>query len=178
MRKADPYAHLKALREGGMVQRCHTLPHHGSYSVAEHSYGVAQLIFTYCSNPSVDLIQAALNHDVAERWTGDIPAPAKWLNYKMKEGCDLAEQDVEDSYDLAVVLTREERRWLKGADIMELWLWSLEQQAMGNLRAGLVRDNINEFLRNAKEDFLPAPLHRLWTEYAWSYLPEDLPTKG
>ena len=56
---------LRARREGGLVERCHVIPHIGSYQVSSHSYNVAQIIRTFHSNPSLELIGAALDHDVA-----------------------------------------------------------------------------------------------------------------
>ena len=68
-----------AAREGGNVLRCHTVPHHGQYSVGKHSYDALSLLLLLHPNPSMNLVKATLWHDCAERFVGDMPAPAKWL---------------------------------------------------------------------------------------------------
>lgn len=173
----DKISILKATREGGMVQRCHTLPHHGSYSVAEHTYGVCQLIMTFHPSPTVPLLRAALNHDVAERWIGDLPTTAKWLSPDLKYAMATAEEAVELAYDLHPnSLTDDERRWLRAADLMELWLWAHEQVAQGGLRATLVISNIDVWLKERAQVFLPDELRELYETYHWTFLPEQLPT--
>ena len=37
--------HILAVREGGKVKRCHNLPHHGQYNVAEHCYIVCMKLY-------------------------------------------------------------------------------------------------------------------------------------
>ena len=170
---------LKATREGGMVQRFHPIPHHGSYSVAEHTYGVLQLILIFHPNPTLNLVRAVQNHDVAERWIGDVPTPAKWLSPALRFALKDAEDLVETAYDLKVALSDHEHRWLKAADLLELWLWGQEQVEMGNRRAIRLVSNIAEALLNGRdEELLPPPLLRLYREYDWTVLPEELPGRA
>lgn len=163
---------LRARREGGMVERCHTMPHIGSYSVAAHSYGVAQIIRTFHSNPPLELIGAALDHDVAERWVGDTPATAKWLSPLLRDALHTAEHKIQDRFGLDEALTQEERRWLKAADILELWLWAEEQVFMGNRCARNITLNIVEFVGNRAMELFPEPLFDLWIHWTARRLPE------
>lgn len=169
------YDILKARREGGSVERCHTMPHHGEYNVAMHSYNVAQIIRTFHSSPSLELIGAALDHDVAERWTGDTPATAKWLSYGLKKELAVAEEVVEEHFNLSVCLTQEERRWLKAADLLEVWLWALEQQGMGNTNAYNIRYNVYQYLEGKEEELLPPPLLDLYRNWNAGRLSDSLP---
>lgn len=165
---------LKARREGGMVERAHTVPHHGSYSVAAHSYNVAQIIITFHGNPSVELICAALDHDVPERWVGDTPSCAKWLSPDLKDSLKVAEEAVEDRFRIGHALTFEERRWLRAADILELYLWAQEQVFAGNRFCQSVIDNIDGYLSEQMPGWMPQPLELLYIEYNVERLP-DLP---
>jgi hypothetical protein len=47
---------LSATREAGTVRRCHIVPHHGQYNIAQHSYGAVSLLFAAPSEavPEVD----------------------------------------------------------------------------------------------------------------------------
>lgn len=167
---------LKATREGGMVQRFHPIPHHGSYNVAEHTYGVLQLILIFHPDPTMNLVRAVQNHDVAERWLGDIPTPAKWLSPTLRSAAQDVEALIETAYDLKVALTNDEHWWLKAADLLELWLWGQEQVEMGNRRAVRLVNNILEAMQDGRaEEFFPTPLLRLYREYEWTVLPEELP---
>lgn len=127
---------ILAIREGGQTQRCHTIPHLGEYSVASHSYNALNLLLLlYPGDPRVELIKAVQWHDVPERWTGDIPAPAKWASKELKGVLDTIEQQVLEKLgilDTFQELTEGELNWLSGVDLLELWLWSKEQIYLGN----------------------------------------------
>lgn len=125
---------LAATREGGAVRRCHIVPHHGQYNVAQHTYGAVSLLLLLHPEPSVDLIKAVQWHDVGERWLGDMPAPAKWENPALGEVYEAAEEEILDRLGLMPDLTEEDRRWLKAVDTLELWLWCREEEALGNER--------------------------------------------
>ena len=143
------YEQLQMLRATGHVQRCHTTPHHGSYSLAEHCWHVMHLIMSLHPNPSLALLKAAAYHDSPEMITGDIPAPAKadWpnLNQAVKE----AEASVLDLigipelfHDLGV----EDFLWLQLLDRLELYLWCLDQISLGNAHAEDMAERIRKGL--------------------------------
>ena len=67
---------LKVL-EGGEVKRYHTMPTIGEQTVANHSWGVAVILSWLKPDISPKALLKALTHDVAEKQTGDMPAPTK-----------------------------------------------------------------------------------------------------
>jgi 5'-deoxynucleotidase YfbR-like HD superfamily hydrolase len=92
--------------------------------------------------PSPELIKAALNHDVPEIVTGDIPATFKWGNDILVAMLD----NVEKAFHKRVgtewgELSKEEQHILKWCDTMELVLWCIEEKQMGNSAIGPVLDN-------------------------------------
>lgn len=160
---------VRAVREGGCTERTHTTPHHGSYSVAEHSWGVAILLAILHPDPSKELILAGLWHDVHERWTGDIPAPSKWLLGKVTmDELKRLENSIESSlginFDLS--LSTEDRKWLKACDMLEFWLWSIDQEALGNQNANEGRTNAIYWF-NAHRDDVPNIIQDFMTHYNW-----------
>lgn len=128
-----------ALREGGQTMRAHTRPYLGYYDVAMHSYNATNLLFMlYPKEPSMDLVKAVMWHDIAERWTGDTPAPAKWASKLLKSLLDSLEEQVYEQLGLLEPfknLTEDELNWLSAVDLLELYIWSKEQKAMGNSNA-------------------------------------------
>lgn len=125
---------IEATREGGLVERCHGTPHHGSYNVAQHSFGAVSLLLLLCPAPSLWLIKAVQWHDVAERWLGDMPSPAKSVNAELGRVYEETELKVLHTLglDYCADLSPEEADWLKAVDILELWLWTLEEETAGN----------------------------------------------
>lgn len=127
-------------RAGGAVQRCHTVRHQGSYSNAEHSWGVAMLILQLYPD-DVSLVGYALVHDIPEAVTGDVPATVKK---------DAVDEHAFDDYILSCwalpqlnELDPAARHILKSCDKLELWLWAKEQRAMGNLFANEILENLD-----------------------------------
>jgi 5'-deoxynucleotidase YfbR-like HD superfamily hydrolase len=124
------------LRECGNVRRCHTFPHVGEYTVGKHSYDVVMLILVLWPNSSMALVRAALQHDLAERWLGDVPATAKWDHAELAEAYRKAEASVETNHALAVPgLTSLEAHRLALADRVELYLWAQDQPETRPIRA-------------------------------------------
>ncbi len=116
----------------GGVRRCHTTPSFEYQSIGQHSWGVAMIILNLHPDPSLQLIKAALQHDMAEMWLGDVPATAKWRFSNLATSYREAEETIEAENNLSVELIENELIWLKAADILELALWSRLQIKMGN----------------------------------------------
>lgn len=164
---------LKARREGGAVERCHTVPHSGGYTNGHHSYNLAQIILTFHPDPSLNLIRASLDHDVPERWVGDTPATAKWNNPALKQALMEAEAKVEKRLGLDYKLTENEVRWLKAADILEIYIWAKEQCALGNLCTQTVVSNVCVLIA-ANDQLLPRELVNLFNLYSPRRLSDDI----
>ena len=120
-------------RRAGAVERYHTERTLMRQTVAEHSYNVANIVLELAGeHVTTNLLRAALHHDIAEQYTGDIPAPAKveWPSLHM--ALQEIERAFHDGAEVSYELTTEEQTLLKWADALELLYYCLEERAMGN----------------------------------------------
>ena len=141
------YSHIaiRAARESAQVERCHTIPHIGSYTVGQHCYGALALLLLLHENPSIDLIKAVAFHDLPERWLGDIPGPGK--TGAIADAFADAESAIFTKLGMLFHLTDEDRFWLKLVDILDLWLWSLEQEVLGSRACAEIEERCCQWLR-------------------------------
>jgi hypothetical protein len=124
---------MLAQREGGMVRRCHTMPHViGTQDNAQHSFNMLILAYGLHPNPSPELIRAITFHDLHERYAGDLPAAAKKLNPDLRSEYMKVCTEIDHHIGTYCVLSAEDHKWLKALDGLEFWLWCNDQMVMGN----------------------------------------------
>jgi 5'-deoxynucleotidase YfbR-like HD superfamily hydrolase len=123
---------FKKIRDAGHVRRWHTKRSIHSQTVGEHTFGVVAVILHLWPDSRVNLIKAAMWHDVPEIATGDVPAPTKRRYPELYAALQEAEHDFEEEHDLKVTLTIDERNQLKLADWVELVLFAWEEMQAGN----------------------------------------------
>jgi 5'-deoxynucleotidase YfbR-like HD superfamily hydrolase len=124
---------LDFIIRGGVVKRFHTMHTLHTQNVAEHSFGVAWLVYLLCDQqPSAGLLIAAMAHDLAEHMTGDIPAPAKRRMQISAQFNTEEDKCMMDAGLAAPMLTAAEQRVLKMADTMDLLLFCTRELALGN----------------------------------------------
>lgn len=116
-------------RAGNTVKRYHTINLLVEETVGHHSANVALLCAALTVGPvSANLLLAALRHDTAEQFTGDIPATAKWAHPLLK---NIVGQ-IEALHVTLPSLSQGEQRILKQADMLDLCFKCLEELSMGN----------------------------------------------
>lgn len=124
---------IRRVRDGGLVVRYHTTPTLRSQNVADHSYGVAQLVRVVSEGQcSSACVFAALDHDLGELDTGDMPAQVKWANPRLAQELRSVESAVEARWDWNHDLSPEEHKLLKICDMLELVLYCHEERRLGN----------------------------------------------
>lgn len=138
-----------AAREGGAVRRCHVAFPNVHHDVAQHCYGVVSILMILHPEPSLNLIKACLWHDVAERWTGDVPSTAKDCDEALRERLDALEHAINDALGFSFELSEVESLWLKFCDLLDLALWCRTQMLEDqNTRAqywyGSIIDKVND----------------------------------
>jgi len=105
---------------------------------------------------------------MAERWTGDIPATAKWQFPRLKEASDNAEKNCFYRLNFPLInLTEEEELWLHAVDVLELYLWCLDQEAFGNQHIKTMKENIFDWVEKHVSS-IPLPVMKVFQNYGWN----------
>jgi hypothetical protein len=76
------------------------------------------------------------------------------------------ESSIESSLGINFDLSAEDLKWLKACDMLEFWLWSMDQQALGNCNANEGRSNA-EYWFNTNGDNVPNTVQNFMTHYKW-----------
>lgn len=122
---------MKKVLISGSVERFHNAVGISNQHVSSHSWGVAMLCQHFDPDCSKELIMAALSHDCAEMFTGDIPANTKWELPELKKLLDKYEDKILLDLGLSFELTDEEKILLKICDILEGMQYCLGRMQMG-----------------------------------------------
>lgn len=147
------------MRRGARVQRFHTEWTIGDCRIAEHSYNVTVLIDAITDGKArPELLRAALYHDQAEQFIGDVPAPVKWRSKALNNELAIMEDlfNIENNI-MPEVLTDEEQLLLKWADMLELLWFCYEQKLQGNISLGLIFNRGQEYLAQLVKDYPTYP---------------------
>ncbi len=135
---------INFIRQGGLVKRYHTKNTLKDNTIAHHSFGVAWFVWMLAEEPTVDLIMAALAHDLAEQVTGDISSPTKRKFPELAEMVQRMEHEVlgEHDMDFEIHLSPDELRILKIADCMDGMIYCINEYELGNHS---IRDVYNRY---------------------------------
>ena len=126
---------IRFLREAGVVSRCHTFgAPDPAQTVGLHSWGALNLLLVLHPDPSLRLIKGVQWHDAAERYLGDIPAPAKWASPKLADALAELEARIHTRFKTGVMLSKDEALWLVAVDMLDLLLMAQERRALGDYR--------------------------------------------
>lgn len=125
----DNHTRLQAVREAGYVERCHVAGRTGDgYNLAQHQWGVSMICMLLWPGDHA-LLRAALTHDIPERWTGDIPGQVLGSNTVLRQQIEDQEKVIMACLDLPMNDGDMGLEWrLRGADRLDLWLWTLEEE--------------------------------------------------
>lgn len=172
---------ILAFREAGQVRRAHTVTYLGEYNIAMHCYNALSLLLVLYPNnsdrfPSLNLIRAVLWHDTPERWTGDVPSPAKWMSPQLKDILSDVEVGIFKAIGIKeyfTALTQEEQGWLLGVDLLELFLWTEDQYQLGNSPIINMQKKIQiKFAELETNNQIPKEIGDFRKRFQWKRLPE------
>lgn len=139
------------LFDAGSVARYHTLSIRPQ-TLAEHSWGVAMIAHKISpEGASSRLLLACLHHDLAEKYTGDVPANVKWSHPSLCKELEAIEKKFQEDYGYQEILdglSSQELAILKWADTFELCLYCVQQALQGNREAALVQNRGVNYLVN------------------------------
>lgn len=128
----DLFTKLLFALQGGSVRRFHTVTTIKDITVAEHQHNVAWIVYILEEGkPRMELVMAALSHDLPEVIFGDIPSPGKKI---------LGLTDTFTGYEEGMLkekefwndLTPREQHTLKLADRMGGMLDCVKERSLGN----------------------------------------------
>lgn len=152
----DIVTRLRFIQNGGSVRRFHTVRTIEPNTVAEHSFGVAWLVWVLTDGQARSrLLMACLAHDLAEQEVGDVPAPAKRA---LGIGVDIneLEERILATNGLNYTLTTEEQRTLKLADCLDGMLYCTQERKQGNKFV----DDVFDRYRSYVESMVPQGVER------------------
>lgn len=135
------------IRAAGKVKRFHTDTLIRVPTVADHTWHVLTLFDQLWPDDfSVAVARAIMYHDLAERSTGDLPAPVKWYAPRLKEALAAVESDIEAVYCPKPVmhLPEELRLKIKYCDMLELVLTVKDEYMLGNRTLHHIHQNGHE----------------------------------
>ncbi len=168
------YENVAMRREAGAVTRWHVVPHHGVDTVANHSWNATTLLLELNPGASRALIIYMLEHDVTERWIGDIPASSKGMFPLISQGVKNAEATL--IYEMGLMnpvgLTKEECQWARAIDALEAVLWCYEQLVMGNRMVENALDSLLVWFENKVA--VPESILDFLQDYKWERYPDYL----
>ena len=117
---------LQYLYQCARVKRWHTHQLPFEQNLADHSWGVAMIILTMHPNPTVNLLKAALTHDLQEFELGDWPHTAKEQNPSLGEFEKAYERKFRMEHSIEYELEADEQLWLTFADKLEAFYFLSE----------------------------------------------------
>lgn len=161
----DPVTAVNIIKSrlGGKVERCHSIPHQGTYNNASHTWGVLMLLWYLFPVDFPRLAAVTMAHDVPEGWLGDIPATVMRYAKGVREEMAKLERLVCEDLGLPFEgdLSAEDHAKLKACDRLELYLWCCEQLTLGNVHAG---EPLRELDRYFTLSGLPEPAYSFYLQ--------------
>lgn len=163
---------ITVLREAGRVERCHTLPHHGSYNIAQHAFDMSMMLLVLHPDPSANLIKAVLTNKLSRRYMGDMPSPAKQADGELSKRMTQLEIRVNRKLGVDFALSEADRIWLKALDKAESFIWAKDQIMMGNQHANAMLGHLQSWFQHNE---IPVQIKTYLETHVWTRTPDEFP---
>lgn len=165
---------LKFIYQGGKLKRFHARDTLTSQNIADHSFGVAWLVYLQMLGGDLELrpqiLLAALAHDLGEYVAGDVPGDTKKRVPELKIIMNKLEDEACHGAGLAFTLSKREERILKFADIMEGLMFCIRERRLGSKACNDVWANYWEFAQElapeigSRTSYLLDIMNTMWQE--------------
>lgn len=120
----DSIERCEALIDASKVRRWHAQPEIPIQTTGVHSFNMLLCLIALHPNPSANLMQAVIRHDLAERICSDFPHHMKKRFPVLKEIDEQMQAEFDEELNLTKIeLTLEEGIWLKLLDQLEVLLY-------------------------------------------------------
>jgi len=126
---------IRNILHSGEVVRFHNHVGVDKQKTSEHQWGVALIVQYIHKDCSKSLLLAAMTHDAAEYFTGDVPFPAKQMNRQLNDLLRQMEISWEKDNGVYFELSREDHVVLKMADVLEGLWFCIGQVRIGHINA-------------------------------------------
>lgn len=167
MPQEDKLTRVYRAREGGHVERCHTVPHVGTYKVSEHTAQMLFLLDVLYPSATLRLWRAVLHHDLSEAITGDVPGGVGKVDPELRKVYEEATEVISEEFGWGDEdLTDHERRWLAALDKLELYLWCHDQANLGNDHAAPIMEFLEQWFFDRRNE-LPQNVRKFLAKYEW-----------
>lgn len=111
-----------------LVRRWHNQPNVPMQTIGDHTFGMCMLLMLVHPNPSRDLYEAVIQHDLAEQISGDFPHTTKKKYSVLCEIDDECRDEFIEKWGLRVPsLSNEDKLWLKFLDQLEAFYYIVSQ---------------------------------------------------
>ena len=172
--KLSMVSRVKLTREANVIERAHTIPHATSYNVGLHKANMLDMLVLLYPDAPRAAYKWIIQHDTPERFIGDIPSPAKWAGIVDLYSLGIVERDINRAvYQFEhLKLDGEWQQRLKGLDLLELYLWALDQIMMGNRNLNTMRMRIERYV--LANDVFPEEQYSIFKEAQrnWNMMPD------
>jgi 5'-deoxynucleotidase YfbR-like HD superfamily hydrolase len=133
---------LEFVFRGAAVKRWHVESTLQIQTDGAHSFGVAWFCYLLAGGkPSVNLLMAALSHDLAEQVVGDVPGRTK-RQLLIGNKLEALENEHLSQHGMLFFLTEKEHEILHWADTMEAFMFTISEARLGNRNAVAWYNNI------------------------------------
>jgi len=126
---------INTILNSGDVVRFHNHSGIDKQRNSEHQWGVALVLNYIYPNASKELILAAMTHDAAEYYTGDVPFPVKKDHPELSHLLRKIEKQWEACNDVYFDYSQIEELALKVSDTLEGMKYCIKQVRLGNINA-------------------------------------------
>ena len=147
---------IACARAGLAVNRCHTVRHTSHYNNGSHTAGMMMLMLQLWPKEFPRLAAYCLCHDIPEAWIGDIPSPVLKFMKGLRGSNNAAETRIFQELKLPNYLDLKtlDLEMLKNCDLMDLWLWCVEEQLAGNSFVRQMKREIENYVGPKGEKLL------------------------
>lgn len=141
---------IRYYRKCKQIERLQGSFKHRTYNLLEHQYMVAVLFRHFALTESIEydleVFDMVMHHDILEAETTDLIYTVKNINQATKSAWEIIEGEVlAKNFQLKEFtdekfkekMTAEQHRMFKACDILDLWIFCKEEQAIGNKSIGI-----------------------------------------